>query len=50
MNLQKIYRRTEINYLENENGHCWVQLHVGWMVCNWGSGRGFMVGLITLPF
>ena len=39
--LQKIYvcaviRRTRINYAENKNGHGWVQLHVGWMVCNWG--------------
>ena len=36
------------------NGHDWVQLHEGGMVCNWGSGRGFRVGLIcgckTLSF
>ena len=59
MNLQKIYilsaviRRTEIYYLENKNGHGWVQLHVGGMVFNGRSGRGFRVGLIcgfkTLP-
>ena len=31
--------RTEIRYLENKNGHGWVQL--GWTVCTWG--RGFLV-------
>ena len=30
----------QINYLENKNGHGWVQL--GRTVCNWR--RGFMVG------
>ena len=41
MNLDKIYvcsciSRTEMNYLENKNGHGWVQL--GWTMCNWGRG------------
>ena len=48
MNLETIYVcaciwRTEIlNYLENKNGHGWVQL--GWTECNWG--RELMVGVI----
>ena len=41
MNLEKInvcayIWRTEINYLENKNGHGWVQLW--WTACNWGRG------------
>ena len=41
MNLGKIYVyacvwRTEINYLENKNGHEWVQLLR--TVFNWGKG------------
>ena len=47
MNLEKLYLcvciwRTDINYLENKNGHGWVQLR--WTVCI--LGRGFRVGLI----
>ena len=43
VNLKKIYVcaciwRTEINYLENKNGHSWAQLM--WTVCNWGGGLG----------
>ena len=53
MNLEKIYvcaciKRIEINYLENKNGHGWVQL--GWTVCYWrGGGRvGLICGSKTL--
>ena len=43
MNLEKIYacaciKRTEINNLENKNGHGWVQ--IGWTVCNVGREGG----------
>ena len=41
--VQKCIWRTEINYLENKNGHSWVQPR--WTVCNWG---GVMVGLIYI--
>ena len=53
MNLEKIYVcaciwRIEIKYLENKNGHGWVQL--GWTVCNWGkeAGVGLICGYKTL--
>ena len=44
----KILLLTEINYLENNNGHSWVQLR--WTVCNRGGGVrvGFIYGSKTL--